>query len=187
MKDSKYYKKKYMSNKSINNIWLTKLLLSIIIVLVCLIVTNFDQGLRDKFSKSVLEENINFGSFNKFYKKLVSSSDEESKLVSNVVVDKTLIKEENGRYKFNYGVDYPVEVLTPGIIVYYGNKDSLKDTVIVQGNDGVDIWYSGVAMNEYGLYDYVSKGDILGSSTDLYLTISILEDGELLKYEEYFK
>ena len=187
MKDSKYYKKKYMSNKSINSSSLTKLLLSIIIVLVCLIVTNFDQGLRDEFSKNVLEENINFGYFNKLYKKMVSSDDEESKLVSNVVVYKTLMEEDNGRYKFNYGVDYPVEVLTPGIIVYYGDKDSLGDTVIVQGNDGVDVWYSGVVMNEYSLYDYVSKGDILGSSTDLYVTVSILEDGELLKYEEYFE
>ena len=138
-------------------------------------------------TRDVLEENINFGYFNKLYKRFVSSDDEESKLVSNVVVDKTLMEEDNGRYKFNYGVDYPVEVLTPGIIVYYGDKDSLGDTVIVQGNDGVDVWYSGVVMNEYSLYDYVSKGDILGSSTDLYVTVSILEDGELLKYEEYFE
>ena len=72
-----------------------------------------------------------------------------------------------------------------GIIVYIGDKDDLGNTVIVQGNDGIDIWYSGISLKEYGLYDYVSKGDILGLSSDVYVTISIYEDGELLKYEEY--
>lgn len=187
MKDSKYYKKKYMNNKSINSSWLTKLLLSVIIVLVSLIVTNFDQDIRNGFSKIVLEENMKFSDFNKIYKKLMNNKDEETELVSNVVVDESLMEEEAGRYKFNYGVDYPVEILAPGVIVYYGDKDTLNDTVIVQGNDGIDIWYSGVVMNEYSLYDYVSKGDILGASNDVYVTISIVKDGELLKYEEYFK
>ena len=91
----------------------------------------------------------------------------------------------NGRYRFNYGIDYQIEALMSGIIVFIGDKDDLGNTVIVQGNDGIDIWYSGISLKEYGLYDYVSKGDILGLSSDVYVTISIYEDGELLKYEEY--
>ena len=78
-----------------------------------------------------------------------------------------------------------VEVLVPGIIVFDGEKDDLGNTIIVQGNDGVDVWYSCVTMKEKGLYDYVSKGDILGISNDVYVTISIYEDGKLLDYEEY--
>ena len=186
MKYSKYYKKKYLNNKKFEGIWLTKILLSIIIVLVCLIATNFNSDLRDIFKREVLEENMNFGDLNSFYNKMMLGK-EETKEVAQVIIDDSNMIEEDGRYKFNYGVDYPVEVLAPGIIVYSGEKDDLGETVIVQGNDGVDIWYSGVNLNSYSLYDYVSKDDILGNSNELYVTVSILKDGKLLKYEEYFK
>lgn len=185
MKDSKYYKKILERNKESNKDWLNKLLISIIIVLVCLIVTNFDSNLRDTFKKEVLEDNISFNEFNKLYKRLVSRGSEDV-LVNGVVVDKDKMEEVDGRYRFNYGIDYQIEALKPGIIVFNGDKDNLGDTIIIQGNDGVDIWYSGVALKNYSLYDYISTGDILGISNDVYLTISIYKDGELLKYEEYF-
>lgn len=184
MKDSKYYKKKLSKLSSNNNVWLSKLLVTIIIVLVCLIVCNFNDGLRDSFVKEVLEDNMNFSNFNKLYKKFMIDS-EENIVVNDTVIDISDMEEVDGRYKFNYGIDYQVEALMSGIIVYIGDKDDLGNTVIVQGNDGIDIWYSGVSLKEYGLYDYVSKGDILGLSSDVYVTISIYEDGELLKYEEY--
>lgn len=184
MKDSKYYKKHKLKACHNDKIWVTKLLLSIIVVLVCLIACNFSNELRDSFKKEVLEDNMKFNEFNKLYKKFMSGTG-ESQVVSNNVVDTDSMEEVDGRYKFNYGIDYQVEVLKPGIIVYVGDKDDLGNTVIVQGNDGVDIWYSNVILKEYSLYDYVSCGDILGISNDIYVTVSIYEDGELLKYEEY--
>ena len=184
MKDSKYYKRK-LSKLSVNgNSWLSKLLITIIIVLVCLIVCNFNDELRDSFVKEVLEDNMKFSNFNKLYKKFMIDSN-ESIVVNDTVIDVSDMEEVDGRYRFNYGIDYQVETLQSGIIVYIGDKDNLGNTVIVQGNDGIDVWYSGITLKEYGLYDYVSKGDILGLSSDVYVTISIYEDGELLKYEEY--
>ena len=184
MKNSKYYKRIMKKNNLDSNRWLSKLLITVIIVLVCLIITNFNIELREEFKREVLEDNINFGDFNKIYNRFMI--DGESTFVSNVIVD-TDIEEIDGRYRVNYGIDSPVEVLKPGIIVFDGIKDDLGDTIIVQGNDGVDIWYSGVSLNDKGLYDYVSSGDILGNSEELYVTISIYEDGNLLKYEEYIK
>ena len=183
MKESKYYKRKYGQKSSYN--WLSKLLLSIIILLISLIVCNFDEGIREKFSTTVLEENLNFGVFNKYYKKFMSKEGEEILEVGNV----SLLEERelvDGSYRIKYGVDAPVSVLAPGIIVFDGTKDDLLNTVIVQGNDGVDIWYSGVSLNEYSIYDYVSDGDILGGSIDEYVLVSIVEDGEKVAYEEYF-
>ncbi len=180
MKDSKYYKK-HMSKSTIkDSAWLSKLLLSIIVVLVSLIVCNFNSDLRD----TLLEDSMKFNEFNKFYNKFMIDN-EESKLVSNTIIDDDTFEEVDGRYKFNYGIDYQVEVLKPGIIVFVGEKDDLGNTIIVQGNDGIDIWYSNVLLKEYSLYDYVSNGDILGISNDIYVTISIYKDGELLDYEEY--
>ena len=184
MKDSKYYKRK-LSKLSVNgNSWLSKLLITIIVVLVCLIICNLNNELRDSFVKEVLEDNMEFGDFNKLYKKFMIDSN-ESIVVNDTVIDVSDMEEVDGRYRFNYGIDYQVETLQSGIIVYIGDKDNLGNTVIVQGNDGIDVWYSGITLKEYGLYDYVSKGDILGLSSDVYVTISIYEDGELLKYEEY--
>ena len=86
-----------------------------------------------------------------------------------------------GTCTFTYGA-------TPEIgLIQDGTKDGLSNTVIVQGNDGVDIWYSGVSLNEYGLYDYVSEGDVLGGSILEYGFVSIVKDGEKITYEEYFK
>ena len=127
---------------------------------------------------------MEFGNLNKLYKKFMIDNN-ESIVVNDTIVDVSDMEEVDGRYRFNYGIDYQIETLKSGIIVYIGDKDNLGNTVIVQGNDGIDIWYSGITLKEYGLYDYVSKGDILGLSSDVYVTISIYEDGELLKYEEY--
>ena len=38
--------------------------------------------------------------------------------------------EINGRYRLNYGINYPVEALKPGIIVYEGEKEELGNTCI---------------------------------------------------------
>ena len=183
MKDSKYYKKILSRNNQRKYGWLNKLLISIIVVLVCLILCNFSSDFKDGFVKDVLEDNMKFNEFNKIYSKFIG--DVEGEVLVNNILNNVDYEEVDGRYKFNYGIDSMVEVLVPGIIVFDGEKDDLGNTIIVQGNDGVDVWYSCVTMKEKSLYDYVSKGDILGISNDVYVTISIYEDGKLLDYEEY--
>lgn len=170
-------------NKNYNFEWLNKLLISIIVVLVCLVLCNFSNEFKEKFKVDVLEDSMRFDNFNRIYNKFIGGSTED--ITVNSVLDNVDYDEVDGRYLFNYGIDSMVEVLKPGIIVFNGNKDSLNDTIIVQGNDGVDIWYSGVVLKEYSLYDYVSSGDILGISKGVFVTISIYEDGKLLEYEKY--
>lgn len=78
-----------------------------------------------------------------------------------------------------------ISVITSGIVVFIGEKDDLGNTVIIQGNDGVDIWYSNITDTDISVYDYIEAGSILGSSNseDIYLTIN--KDGEFINYEEY--
>ncbi len=185
MKESKYYKKMMAKYKGKDTSWISKMLLSIIIVLICLIITNFDSDIRSKFSSNILEKNINFGSFKKIYNKYVGGKESDTTLVVGLtnIID---YEEIDGSYKINTTQDEGIEVLAPGIIVYIGDKDEYLNTVIVQGNDGVDLWYSNISLNGYSLYDYVSKGDVLGNSLSDYYVLSILKDGEKMKYEEYF-
>jgi hypothetical protein len=161
------------------------MLLSIIVVLVSLIITNFDKDIRSEFKRIVLEENINFGKFKKIYNEFVGGKEKEDTLVVSLT---NLIDYEkiDNSYRVKVTSDDAIEFMASGFIVYVGNKDDLGNTVIVQGNDGIDIWYSNVSLNNYSLYDYVRKGEILGSSLSDYYLFTIIKDGKKIKYEEYF-
>ena len=184
MKDSKYYKKKILKEKNNNYSWLTRLLLSIILILGSLIATNLSMKVKNYYIGDILNKNINFNSINKLYKKFISQSKEEE-VVANVINDVNDYEKVNNSFKFKVGVEYPISLLRSGIIVYIGDKDDLGKTVIVQGNDGIDIWYSNIDVTEYSLYDYVKEGSILGVNKDDYYMITIMKDGKSLEYSEY--
>lgn len=193
MKDSKYYKKKIRCKDNINDkLWLTRLLLSIIIVLVCLITTNLSNEFKILFRKNVLEENISFTKFNELYNAYVGNNkelEEDDTLVvsgiNDLLYDEMILKD--GSYYINVGVDYPINFITSGLVVFKGDKDNFKNTIIVQGNNGIDVWYSGVLLDGYTLYDYVSKGDLLGNSLEENVIISFVKDGSFMTYEEFIK
>lgn len=190
MKDSKYYKK-YFKEKKDNKTWLSKILICIIILLTCLIITNFSNNLKEKFKNNFLENNISFAKFNKIYKNIMSkdeSNDQPDEILvsNNIGINSSSKTEYNGSYKFNVSNEYPVPVLASGIIVYIGDKDNLNNTIIIQGNDGIDIWYSNIEIDNYSLYDYVKKDAILGTSKTNEIIITIMKDGKKIPYDEYF-
>ena len=189
MKDSKYYKKKLKKQGKDDerlSILFSKLLLAVIFVLGSLVLTNFSSSLKDKYVKEVLEKNIDISYINKFYNKYIGrgKKEEEEVLVANLDSSKEYEKVGES-VKFTMEAEEPITTLEGGIIVFIGDKDDLGNTVIVQGNDGIDIWYSNILMTDYSLYDYVSKGDKLGvSMSDNYL-VTIKKDDKTLEYEEY--
>lgn len=190
MKDSKYYKKKF-KKKLINEDKVSKLLsqflLAVIFVLGSLIVTNFSNNIRRIYADDILNRNMSFSSVNNFYNKYIGGKkNEEDVVVANYDINDKNYEKVNDSYKFKVGSEYPVTILSPGIIVYIGDKDELGSTVIVQGNDGIDIWYSNVYVTDYSIYDYVSKDTIIGVNNDDYYMITIMKDGQPLAYEEYF-
>ncbi len=192
MKDSKYYKKlrlRKKQDKEPNYGWMTRLLLSVIFVLVSLILTNLNKDFKAKYYEEVLNKNMNFNQINEFYRKYIGKGKENDNDVEIANLDDKALKEvvkENNSFKLNVGNDYPVAVLKPGIIVFMGDKDDLGNTIIIQGNDGIDIWYSNITVSDYSLYDYVSTGDILGVNNEDYYKLTIMKDGKYLEYDEYF-
>ena len=73
-----------------------------------------------------------------------------------------------------------ISVIASGIVVFIGEKEDLGNTIIIQGNDGVDIWYSNITENDIKVYDYVEAGSILGSSNSENIYITITKDGEFI-------
>ena len=66
-------------------------------------------------------------------------------------------------------------------------EDGYGNTFIIQGVDGVDVWYGGIVDTDFKLYDYVEKDSILGNTTEDYYYLVFKEDNEFLTYEDYIQ
>lgn len=189
MKNSNYYRRKKKRQKVSqvkNYSWFTRLLLSIILILISLIITNFSPSLKQKYVTDLLNKNMSFTTLNKLYKKFIGNNKEPKEdLVANIDIKQPTYEKVDNSFKFTVGNEYPVPLLQSGIIVYLGDKDNLGNTAIIQGNDGIDIWYSNIDVTEYSLYDYVTKGSIIGVNRNDYYMLTIMKDDQSLDYEDY--
>ena len=189
MIDCKYYRKKNGKNKSKCNsrIWVSKLLLSIIFILTSLIYMNISDDTKSNFEKNVLEDNIDFYDINQVYDKYVGDGEKKSdtELTFNDSIIASEVISYGDSYRLNVGNDYLINIMKPGIIVYIGDKEGLGNTVIVQGNDGVDYWYSNIDNLSVNLYDYIEKDILLGVSRTEYVYLTFVRNGEYVDYEEF--
>lgn len=185
---NKHSKKKKDSNKSIN---LTKFLLVIILTLITLIAIKKDVKFKELFYKYIYEDSINFAKINEYYEKIFGSyipfEDTTNKVTP--VFNEKLTYTSSNKYldgvKLTVEKNYLVPVLQSGLVVYIGEKEGYGNTVIVQGIDGIDIWYGNVTNISISLYDYIDKKSLLGTTKDDVLYLVYKKDGEILNYEEY--
>lgn len=185
---NKHSKKKKDNNKSIN---LTKFLLVIILTLITLIAIKKDIKFKELFYKYIYEDSINFAKINEYYEKIFGSyipfEDTTNKVTP--VFNEKLTYISSNKYldgvKLTVEKNYLVPVLQSGLVVYIGEKEGYGNTVIVQGIDGIDIWYGNVTNISISLYDYIDKKSLLGTTKDDVLYLVYKKDGEILNYEEY--
>lgn len=177
---------KYLSNL------LSKFLLSIIFLMVSIILIKGNSNIKTFYQEDILTKQINFTKFNDFY----------TKYFGNILPDYTVPSiptqmASNTEFDYNNGTpylngtkletteNYPVPIITSGIIVFLGEKDSLGPTCIVQGIDGIDIWYSHIDTSSLNLYDYVTEGKILAPTESNYFYLTIDSNGNYLTYDTY--
>lgn len=177
---------KYLSNL------LSKFLLSIIFLMVSIILIKSNSNIKTFYQEDILTKQINFTKFNDFY----------TKYFGNILPDYTVPSvptqmASNTEFDYNNGTpylngtkletteNYPVPIITSGIIVFLGEKDSLGPTCIVQGIDGIDIWYSHIDTSFLNLYDYVTEGKILAPTESNYFYLTIDSNGKYLTYDTY--
>ena len=177
---------KYLSNL------LSKFLLSIIFLMVSIILIKSNSNIKTFYQEDILTKQINFTKFNDFY----------TKYFGNILPDYTVPSvptqmASNTEFDYNNGTpylngtkletteNYPVPIITSGIIVFLGEKDSLGPTCIIQGVDGVDIWYSHIDISSLNLYDYVTEGKILAPTESNYFYLTIDSNGNYLTYDTY--
>ena len=184
-KENLPFKLKYAKNL------ISRVLITVIFVLGSIIFTNVSDDNKALYQKYVLEDSLEFTKINELYQSVFGDVDiakQDNNTDSEVVfgdVSYTNIEPFKNGVKLTVGMNEAISVITSGIVVFIGEKDDLGNTVIIQGNDGVDIWYSNITDTDISVYDYIEAGSILGSSNseDIYLTIN--KDGEFINYEEY--
>ena len=190
----RHKKRRYISSKKEDNRIsreFSKILLSIIFVLLSVIFMKLGDGNKAWFKSHVMESNLAFMKINEWYHHtlgefLPSFQEDSSALVSEEVNLGEKEKYLDG-YRINVLKNSPIKAISSGLLVYMGEKQGYQNTYIMQGVDGVDIWYGNINNTNFKLYDYIEEGQILGESMDNYYNLVFIKDGKPISYEDYFQ
>lgn len=180
-------KRAFKYKSSFKNV-ITKILLSVIFTFCTLIYIKIDDENAIYLKENLFTNSLSFTKFNNFYTDnfgaVTPYINEEIAVFNNSnnfqVSDDYLDGE-----KITVGNGAVISSLIGGVVVYVGQKDGYNSTVIVQGNDGHDIWYGNLDNVGVKLYDYIESGAILGDVADDSLYLKITKDGNTIKYETY--
>ena len=198
---SKYMKKinKTKDNEVVSDIkkyirnFLYRSLICLSLFLLLSIFCKINPKYKDIIKRNIYETNISFTTIKNFYSKYLGGVS----ILDNFIIDTKPVFNEHLTYKssskYYNGVklevsdNYLVPVLESGLVVFIGEKENYGNVIIIQGMDGVDIWYGNMATTSINLYDYIEAGDLLGETSNNYLYLVYSKNGEYLNYEEYLK
>ena len=196
MEESKFYNK-VKNNNNKNNKYkflyktITKVLICLIIFIVLLIVVKVNPEFKDKIYDVVYEDHFSFSYINNLYKKYfgdVLPFDNIAPSTESVFNEKLDYSSAN-LYKdgvvLSVSSNYLVPVIESGIVVFIGEKEHYGKTIIVQQINGIDTWYGNVSIGDIKIYDYVSKGTLLGETLDNKLYLVFQKEGKYLDYKDY--
>lgn len=168
---------------------LTRILLSIILLISTCIFLKMDDKNILLVEKYLFEDSIEFTKINNWYNdnmgEIIPAVKDNTNLVFSSNDIKTSVYEEyeNG-VKIKLSKNQPVSILNGGIVVFVGEKDNYGNTLILQGNDGIDYWYGNITNLSVNLYDYLEKDTLIGETNSEYLYLVLQKNGEYIKYEE---
>ena len=181
-------KEKLVLRKEIKNL-LNKLLLSIIIFLIGMILVKTNPKLKPTIKTKLYEESLPFQKLKNTYEKYLGNILSVDKLskeqeVFNETLSYNNLKKYKDGVKLTVSNNYMVPIIESGVVVFIGEKEDYKNTIIVEQIDGIDTFYGNIKANNIKLYDYVEKGELLGEANkELYLVFQ--KDGAYLDYKKY--
>lgn len=175
------------NSRYIQNLF-TRTLLSVILVLGCAIFVNLSDKNLLFFKNNLFNNTISFAKINELYTKyfgnIAPDLGPSTVPVFNNTPTFSSIEQFDNSYKALMNTNV-ISFLESGIVVFSGEKENLGQTVIIQGIDGVDIWYSNLNNSNLTMYDYVEKGDILGEVNNNEIILTFISNGEYISYEKY--
>ena len=69
--------------------------------------------------------------------------------------------------------------------MFTGEKEGYGNVLIIQGVNGIDIWYGNLEDSSLKLYDYIETNTVLGNTKDDYYYLAFVKDGNFISYDEY--
>ena len=137
----------------------TKILLSIILVLGCTIYVKLSPDNMAWFKENIFESNLTFTKINNWYHEVfgsvLPSVTEQQDLTASSNIQNVSREPYLDGYKMSSTKNSPVTSIQSGLLVFMGEKEGYGNTFIIQGVDGVDVWYGGIVDTDFKLYDYV--------------------------------
>lgn len=167
-----------------------KFIILIILTIATIFILKFNSEFKISFYKYVYEDNISFAKINNWYKSKFGSNLPFSDYFDETlpVFNEKLSYSEANKYKdgvsLSVGYDYLVPALDSGIVIFIGEKEGYGNTVIVQQENGIDVWYSNLKEINLKLYDYIKDRSLIGN-VDETLYLVFIKDGEVVDYQEY--
>ena len=167
-----------------------KLLIVIISVFFTTIISNKNFNIKANIYKNIYNNNLSFAKIKKLYNNLIITVIPFQNIINEKEVfnEKISYKELNN---YDRGVEllleknYAIPLLSNGIVIYIGEKDNLNKAVIIEDENGIDYIYGNLDKIKVKLYDYVSKGDILGEAKDNKLYLLFQKGDKYLDYKEF--
>lgn len=166
--------------------------ITIILTLLIFITLKSNKNLKAQFYKQVFETNFSFATVNNWCEKTFGSPipfKDFFKEEEISVFAENLSYKESSQYLDGVALTvdshYLIPILESGLVVFIGEKDGYGQTIIIQQNNGIDVWYGNVGKENVQLYDYVEKGSLLGETSDTTLYLVFKKGGEVLDYHAY--
>lgn len=187
-KKKSFNKVKISLNKKNINKLITKFMIAIIFFLISIIFTNYSDKNLLLYKEYVFTESLPFTKIKGWYEDLfgevLPTQDNTQTVFNGKLVYKDISEYYDGE-KLLVSKNTLVNNITSGVVVFSGEKDNYGNTVIIQGIDGVDIWYGNLENVSVSLYDYIETGNVIGQTKDEYLYLVIKKDNDFIKYEDY--
>ena len=151
---------------------ITRVLLSIILVISISIFLKLDSQNEVYINKYLFEDNLKFTQINKWYQdkfgSLIPKAEDTSLMVSGESLKNNPYEKIDNGVKIKVTQGSPISLINGGIVVFIGDKDE-GHTIIIQGNDGIDYWYGGITSTSVNLYDYLEKDTLIGEAQDNFI------------------
>ena len=165
----------------------------IVLFLVLAILSKSSNTYKDVIVTNLYEKNISFAKIKNLYTKYLGGIVPLDKVTPEVepVFNEQLEYTNDSIYydgaKLEVINNYLVPSIDEGMVVYIGEKENYGEVIIVEGIDGIEIWYGNMETTAVKLYDYINKSTYLGQTKDNYLYLVYSKEGKFLDYKEYLK
>lgn len=173
-------------------IYLLKTLFCIILFLMLAILCRGNVYFRNFIHENIYSKHISFSYFKNFYNQYLGGifpieTISDAQLAP--VFDEKLVYHNLRSYSDGVALTvtdhYLVPTINGGIVVYLGIKEKYGNVAIIEGDNGINVWYGNLCNINVNLYDTLELGNYLGEVCDNTLYLVFTRKNNYLDYMEF--